>query len=83
LAEVKSTGPEFDKKYKELVKLRVSYKKASDIYDKKLQQHNEALVHHEKAHAELHHMKLKLQEVSPLTGPVRLTDHSLRSVRVS
>lgn len=62
--EVKSSGPEFEKKYKELVKVRQNYKKSCDVYEKKLQQYNEVVAHHEKIRNEMYHMKVKLQEVS-------------------
>jgi hypothetical protein len=61
--EIKSTTPEFEKKYKELTKIRQNYKKSSEVYEKKLQQYNEILAHHEKIRMELYHMKLKLQEI--------------------
>jgi hypothetical protein len=62
--EIKSTGTEFEKKYKELVKLRQNYRKSYEVYDKKLQQYNDVLAHHEKIRTEMYHMKLKLQEVT-------------------
>lgn len=61
--EVKSTGPEFEKKYKELVKVRQNYKKSCEVYEKKLQQYNEVIAHHDKIRNELYLMKMKLQEV--------------------
>lgn len=61
--EVKSSSQEFEKKYKELIKVRTNYKKAVESYEKKLQQQNEIIVLHEKLRTELYHMKNKLQEV--------------------
>eukprot|EP00602_Paraphysomonas_sp_CaronLab_P002074 CAMPEP_0185023812 /NCGR_PEP_ID=MMETSP1103-20130426/6432_1 /TAXON_ID=36769 /ORGANISM="Paraphysomonas bandaiensis, Strain Caron Lab Isolate" /LENGTH=425 /DNA_ID=CAMNT_0027556569 /DNA_START=33 /DNA_END=1310 /DNA_ORIENTATION=+ len=61
--EVRSTTPEFDKRYKELVKLRLNFKKATESYEKKIEMYNDAKSHHNEVRSQLHMMKLKLQEI--------------------
>lgn len=61
--EVRSTSAEFEKRYKELMKLRVHCKKAADAYEKKRQAHNAMQEHYNGIRSQLHMIKLKLQEV--------------------
>jgi len=63
-SEVRSTSAEFEKRYKELLKLRMHYKKAKDTYEKKLQAHNVLQEHRNEMRGQLQKMKFKLQEVS-------------------
>jgi hypothetical protein len=44
--------------------MRQNYRKSYEVYEKKLQQYNDILAHHEKIRTEMYHMKLKLQEVA-------------------
>lgn len=62
-AEVRSTSAEFEKRYKELMKQRMHYKKATDNYEKKLQAHNLLQEHHNEMGSQLQKMKFKLEEV--------------------
>ena len=66
--EVRSTTPEFDKRYKELVKLRLNFKKATESYEKKIEMYNDAKSHHNEVRSQLHMMKLKLQEVRNISN---------------
>jgi hypothetical protein len=65
--EIKSSSADFDKRYKELTKLRVNFRRARETYEKKMLVYNDTIAQRQEVISQLILMKAKLQEVkSPL-----------------